>query len=100
MTAIVRHPIGHQLYQESIVKGRSYLLRNASEVERFWILRPMVGTAMEKQGHPYVLRAYLLGGRIFEEGWPDAGLALTWCKRRIFNNKPMNYLGIETRCGV
>lgn len=99
MTAVVRHPLGHQLYQEKRVKG-DYILRNASLVERLWILRTTEQSPLVHTGYPYILRARMVDGRIFEEGWADAGLALTWCRRRIFNNKPMSYLGIATRCGV
>ena len=97
MTAIVRIPTGGY-YREQAVKGRDWLLRHHEQVTRFYILRPLAGTLMEQHGHSFVLRAKLIDGRIFEEGWPDAGLALTWCRRRIFIDKPMNYLGIETRC--
>ena len=97
MTAIVRIPTSGY-YREQVVKGHNWLLRHHEQVSRCYILRPLAGTLMEQHGHPFVLRARLIDGRIFEEGWPDAGLALTWCKRRVFNNKPMNYLGVETRC--
>ena len=97
MTAIVRIPTSGY-YREQVVRDRDWLLRHHARVSRFYILRSLPGTLMELHGHPYVLRAKLIDGRIFEEGWPDAGLALTWCKRRIFTDKPMNYLGVETRC--